>query len=91
LSISKQKYLVYTEAHTHYSIAKIAEIMGLISIKVAPLEDGSMDINDLKVKMNDLTKENSIAGVVILLTYGTTQTAAIDDAPKVKAVLEEVQ
>ncbi len=44
LSLAKQKYLVFTAEHTHYSVIKIAEIMGLVPIKISGNDDGSMNL-----------------------------------------------
>lgn len=63
---------MYTADHTHYSVVKIAEIMGLISIKISGNDDGSMNLKEFKEKMEDLNSENASAGVIVLCTYGTT-------------------
>jgi histidine decarboxylase len=63
----------------------------LVQIRVAAQDDGSMDLDDFKLRMQKLQTDSELVRVIVLLTYGTTCTAALDDIPQVREILEEIK
>lgn len=80
----------FTKGHTHYSIAKIAEIVRLNIRTVAACDDGAMDMNDLKKELILNLGAHPYSPIIIIANIGTTITGAIDDVPSIKKILEEL-
>ncbi|EBP9818068.1 hypothetical protein QO588_003609 [Salmonella enterica] len=77
--------LVFSES-AHYSIYKYSSLLNFKSVIIInTLQDGSIDINDLKRKIH---REMNI---VIVLTSGTTMTSAHDDVDNCIEVLNEME
>ncbi|WP_339302202.1 pyridoxal-dependent decarboxylase [Paenibacillus sp. FSL K6-2441] len=75
----------------HYSLLKSVEATGLGSdrlVKVKTLPDSSMDIADLKRKLESVARMGGVP-VYIVATTGTTDAIGIDDIGQIRAVAEE--
>lgn len=75
----------------HYSLLKSVEATGLGSdrlVKVKTLPDSSMDIADLKRKLETVARMGGVP-VYIVATTGTTDAIGIDDISQIRAAAEE--
>ncbi|EOS53644.1 pyridoxal phosphate-dependent decarboxylase family protein [Paenibacillus barengoltzii] len=75
----------------HYSLLKSVEATGLGSdrlVKVKTLPDSSMDIADLKRKLETVSRMGGVP-VYIVATTGTTDAIGIDDISQIRATAEE--
>lgn len=75
----------------HYSLLKSMEATGLGSdhlVKVKTLPDSSMDVADLKRKLETVARMGGVP-VYIVGTTGTTDANGIDDIGQIRAVAEE--
>jgi len=75
----------------HYSLLKSVEATGLGSdrlVKVKTLPDSSMDIADLKRKLETVSRMGGVP-VYIVATTGTTDAIGIDDIRQIRAAAEE--
>ncbi|ELK48181.1 pyridoxal-dependent decarboxylase [Halobacillus sp. BAB-2008] len=78
---------------SHYSLYKAVEATGIGTdhlIRVETKEDHSMDIEDLKHKMNAVIKQGGIP-VYVLASTGTTDTFGIDSVASIKNATEEME
>lgn len=76
----------------HYSLLKSVQAVGIGTnnlIKVRTKSDNSMDVEDLRIKMDDVIKNGGIP-IYIVATMGTTDNFGIDDIKEIKAVSKEV-
>lgn len=83
-------YAFCSEA-AHYSLLKSLEATGIGSdhlIKVRTLPDSSMDVADLKHKMEKVAMTGGVP-VYIVGTTGTTDAIGIDDIGQIRAAAEE--
>lgn len=75
----------------HYSLLKSVEATGLGSdrlVKIKTLPDSSMDIADLKRKLETVARMGGVP-VYIVATTGTTDAIGIDDISQIRAAAEE--
>jgi histidine decarboxylase len=79
--------IVYYSAHSHYSIEKAVRITRSDAIKIDVLGNGEIDYINLEQHLS----ENNDKPAIIMLNIGTTITGAIDDIPKVRAILEKLK
>lgn len=81
---------IYASDQAHYAVGKAARILGMDLITVASRPDGTMDPEDLAIKL--LTqllitpRKGQHPGAIILATIGTTMQGAYDDVTALKAV-----
>lgn len=78
---------------SHYSLYKSAEATGIginNMIRVKINEDHSMDLEDLKSKMEKVISNGGIPAYV-LATMGTTDTFGIDDIDRIKKITSELE
>jgi L-2,4-diaminobutyrate decarboxylase len=78
---------------SHYSLYKAAEATGIgvnNMIRVKVNDDHSMNLEDLKIKMEKVISEGGIP-TYILATMGTTDTFGIDDIEGIKAITSELE
>lgn len=79
----------FSHGHTHYSIAKIAEILRLNVRHVAAHEDGSINLNELEKEILLNYGAHPYSPVIVIANIGTTITGAIDDVPKINQILSK--
>ncbi|MDG1987055.1 MAG: pyridoxal-dependent decarboxylase [Halieaceae bacterium] len=77
---------VYYTKDSHYSIQIIRDLLGLEEVLVEPNSDGSMNIDDLELKL----LENKMAPVLLIATLGTTFKGGIDDIDAINSKLSGV-
>ncbi|MUK88495.1 aspartate aminotransferase family protein [Ornithinibacillus sp. L9] len=78
---------------SHYSLYKSVEATGIginNMIRVKVKEDHSMDLEDLKEKMEQVIADGGIP-LYVLATMGTTDTFGIDDIKGIKGITEELE
>lgn len=75
--------IVYFSEDTHYSVVKIIHILGINSMMIRSHENGEMDYEDLKAKIETHKDKPPI----IFANIGTTMKQAVDDLDKIKAIL----
>ncbi|MFC3884983.1 pyridoxal phosphate-dependent decarboxylase family protein [Bacillus songklensis] len=78
---------------SHYSLYKSVEATGIgvnNMIRVEVNDDHSMNLEDLKMKMEKVISEGGIPAY-ILATMGTTDTFGIDDIKGIKAITSELE
>ncbi|SET40276.1 Glutamate or tyrosine decarboxylase [Oceanobacillus limi] len=78
---------------SHYSLYKSVEATGIgvdNMIRVKVKDDHSMDLEDLKEKMNQVIEDGGIP-LYVLATMGTTDTFGIDDIAEVKRITEKLE
>lgn len=80
----------YTKNHTHYSVPKIAEILHLNIRPIASLPDGSMDLINLRKELILNLSAHPDSSIIVIANIGTTVTGAIDNAPGIKKILDEI-
>ena len=84
-------YAFFSEA-AHYSLFKSMEASGIGSdrlIRVRTNADSSMDVNDLRVKMEEVIARDGIP-IYIVATTGTTDAMGIDDLEQIYAVSDKL-
>jgi histidine decarboxylase len=74
----------YFTKEAHYSIQILRDLLGLDTVVVETLPDGSMDPKDLKLKLAN----HSNYPALVVATIGTTFKGAIDQVDGIQAVLE---
>ena len=78
---------------SHFSLYKSAEATGIgvnNMVRVKVNDDHSMDLNDLKEKMEEVI-ENGGVPIYVLATMGTTDTFGIDDLYGIKQLLTNLE
>jgi len=75
---------------THYSINKIASIIDLPQFIVALDQNLGMDINDLKNKINNLSKRG-YRGFIIVLTLGYSVTGTRDNYKEINQLIKKLE
>ncbi len=75
----------YFTKEAHYSIQILRDLLGLDTVAVETLPDGSMDPMDLKLKLAD----NSNYPALVVATIGTTFKGAIDQINGIQEVLKD--
>lgn len=80
----------YTKNHTHYSVPKIAEILHLNIRPIASLPDGSMDLINFRKELILNLSAHPNSAIIVIANIGTTVTGAIDNAPGIKKIIEEL-
>ena len=78
--------ICYFSQSTHYSVAKIARVLGLRHVVVRSAKNGSFNYDDLF----EMLKLNRHSPPLILANIGTTMTGAIDDVSLIKQMLEDL-
>jgi glutamate/tyrosine decarboxylase-like PLP-dependent enzyme len=89
--VPKHLYTFCSEA-AHYSLYKSMEATGLGSdnlIKVKTNEDSSMNVSDLKEKMEKVIQSGGIP-IFIVATTGTTDAMGIDDLEEIAGAAEQL-
>lgn len=76
---------VYFTKEAHYSIQILRDLLGLDTIVVETLPDGSMDPDDLKLKLAN----NSNYPALVVATIGTTFKGAIDQVDGIQEVIKD--
>jgi histidine decarboxylase len=76
--------ILYFSQDRHYSIDKIARVLGLRHQMVRSLPNGEMDYQDLR----SLLSLNKDKPAIILATIGTTMKQGIDSIPKIRQSLD---
>lgn len=78
--------VVYYSEHTHYSAAKIVRVLGARSIMIRGRSDGEIDYDDLY----ETLKLRRDVPPILLVNVGTTMHGAIDDLPRLRAILKDL-
>ena len=82
----ENRSICYFSQSTHYSVSKIARVLGLRHVVVRSQENGEFNYDDLF----EMLKLNRHAPPLILANIGTTMTGGIDDIPKIQQMLEDL-
>ena len=83
----------FASENAHYSLLKSVEATGIGSkrlITVKAGSDHSMDLDDLKIKLEDVIQKGGIP-VYIVATTGVTDSFGIDDVKGVKEIAAELE
>jgi glutamate/tyrosine decarboxylase-like PLP-dependent enzyme len=88
--LSLNKICLLKTSLTHYSIDKIASIIGLSQFIIALDKNLGMDINDLENKINSLSKKGYF-GFIIVLTLGYSVTGTRDNYDKIDRFLKKLE
>lgn len=86
-----RKFAIYSSKHCHYSVEKAAILLGLGSnslFKVDILEDGSMDVNDLK-NVIKRSKSEGYTPLYVNATAGTTVFGSYDPFDEIATIAKE--
>jgi|GEM_PF-1979814 L-2,4-diaminobutyrate decarboxylase len=86
-----EKLTVFVSKEAHYSLKKIGEYIGLGSDNVVSVdvdENFSMDIQDLKSKINQAKSDGKII-LGIIANAGSTSTGAIDPLEEIATIAKE--
>jgi histidine decarboxylase len=78
--------VIYFSEHTHYSAAKIVRVLGARSIMIRGQENGEIDYEDLR-EMLQLHRD---VPPVIFANIGNTMHGAVDDIPRIRAIMKEL-
>ncbi|MFY1659408.1 histidine decarboxylase [Micromonospora sp. WMMD1274] len=76
---------IFYSAAAHYSIPKIARILGAPGVLIKAHPDGEMDYQHLAEQVQRRRRWPAI----VVATVGTTMTEAVDDTGRIRAVLDE--
>lgn len=85
-----RNFYCFSSEGSHYSLLKSIEATGIGSdnlVKIKTKEDLSMDIFDLKEKMENVIKGGGIP-IYVVATMGTTDSFAIDDLQSIRNVVD---
>ncbi len=91
IGVPRNLYAFCSEA-AHYSLFKSMEATGIGSnnlIRVRTLSDSSMDIADLRDKINRVIRSGGTP-IYIVATTGTTDAMGIDDVAEISRLAEEI-
>jgi len=88
--LSLNKICLLKTSLTHYSIDKIASIIGLSQFIIALDKNLGMDINDLENKINSLSKKGYL-GFIIVLTLGYSVSGTRDNYKKINRFLKNLE
>ncbi|MEO3944059.1 pyridoxal-dependent decarboxylase [Gorillibacterium sp. CAU 1737] len=91
LGVPSHFYTFCSEA-AHYSLFKSMEATGLGSsrlVKVRTMPDSSMDVEDLRSKLEEVIANGGIP-IYIVATTGTTDAMGIDDVEEISRVSSEI-
>jgi histidine decarboxylase len=78
--------VIYFSEHTHYSATKIVRVLGARSIMIRGQENGEIDYEDLR-EMLQLHRD---VPPVIFANIGNTMHGAVDDIPRIRAIMKEL-
>ena len=78
---------VYYTRDSHYSIQIIRDLLGLEEVLIEPNSDGSMNIDNLELKLS----ENKMVPVLLIATLGTTFKGGIDDIDAINVKLSGIE
>lgn len=81
----------YANGPTHYSIAKISEILRLNVRPVQPNADGSINLADFQKELLFHLGAHPKSSIIVIANIGTTITGAIDDVPGIKKILDSAE
>ena len=90
LFLAREKFpdsKVFFSSGAHYSIGKICRILRMEPVVVSETEDGVMDYEDLRRKVDELEERRPI----ILASMGTTVKGAVDDVGKIYEALRRTK
>ena len=79
--------MLYFSEEAHYSIPKIARVLNLPHTTVKRQADGEIDYQDLR----EMLAVHRDRPAVILATIGTTMRGAVDDIPRIRNILGELE
>lgn len=83
--------IFYSKDATHYSVAKIAEILRFNIKGVASNPDGTINVDELYKEILIHIGAHKYSPVIVIANVGTTITGAIDDIPKIRAMLDNIK
>jgi histidine decarboxylase len=78
--------IVYFSQDTHYSVLKNLSVLNMRNIMIKSQENGELDYDDL----HETLRIHRDTPVIVLANIGTTMKGAIDDLPRVQAILEDL-
>ena len=76
--------MFYFSEDTHYSVLKNVRVLNARYIMIKRQENGEIDYNDLR----DMIRVNRDVPAVIMANVGTTMRGAVDDIPRIRAILD---
>ncbi|MFI5867121.1 pyridoxal-dependent decarboxylase [Streptomyces sp. NPDC051546] len=76
---------VYVSEEAHYEVARACELLGMNTVRVMALPDGTMDVEDLRLQI----RMRRGAGALVVATCGTPLHGAIDNVAELRAVAVE--
>jgi histidine decarboxylase len=77
---------LYYSTAAHYCVAKLAAKLRIPAVAVHALNDGRMDLRDLRAAM----RADRQRAAIVLATIGTTMTEAIDDVAAIRRALADI-
>jgi histidine decarboxylase len=77
---------LYYSTSAHWSVAKLAAKLCIPAVAVHALNDGRMDLRDLRTAL----RTQRHRGAIVLATIGTTLTEAIDDVAAIRRALADI-
>ncbi|MEU1596644.1 aminotransferase class I/II-fold pyridoxal phosphate-dependent enzyme [Streptomyces sp. NPDC005708] len=78
--------VVYACDQAHYSVRRACELLRMQVVPVASRRDGTMDAEDLRLKV--LRQRRRAGGAIVVATCGTTMRGAVDDIVALRAAAE---
>jgi histidine decarboxylase len=77
---------LYYSTAAHYSVAKLAAKLRIPAVAVRALNDGRMDLRDLRTAL----RADRQRAAIVLATIGATMTEAIDDVAAIRRALADI-
>ena len=78
--------MFYFSEETHYSVLKNVRVLNARHIMIRRQENGEIDYDDLEA----MIRVNRDVPAVIMANVGTTMRGAIDDIPRIRAILRDL-
>jgi glutamate/tyrosine decarboxylase-like PLP-dependent enzyme len=88
LKALKNRVIICTAQHTHYSIKKIASQLSLRIIEIPANPKGSMCNEQFYTTVNQLPHKNPYTQIILVTNVETTLFGAIDDIPSLHTLLK---
>lgn len=82
---------IVTSDHSHYSIRKISNILGLKTNTVACDSSGEIDLAQLKQVLIDIVAREDNSRIILSLNIGTTELGGIDNIPAILVLLKKLK
>ena len=76
--------------HTHQTIVKATQVLGLKTLYIEANEDGSMSLDSLRNRLSEL-KHKRHMNLIVSLNFGTTFGAAFDDVVEIRKIVDELK